>query len=344
MASTAGRSASHRRQDRRGRSPRGHRTCSAASPRRSARRAVCATTPRRSRTARARRPARRRGRPAPAGEGRLADAGRAAEQHQRSGTSPPPSTRSSSPMPVRSRGGARSARPRGGPDAPRGPAWPRLGRGRGATGRRLLHQGVPRGAAGHRRASAAPRGRSRCRCAGSALAPSVRRAVPGTGRRTRAGPVRNALDTNDAERTHMPTRTGMSQWQGDLQNGDGTLKVGEKSYEGPYSFKSRFEEGEGTNPRSSSARRRPRATPCSSARCSRATATRPTAWTPPPRSSCAWSTRRRPSRRSSSRPRAGSPDRRRDVRRLRQEGQGGVPRLPRLAGVNEITLSSRLTS
>jgi osmotically inducible protein OsmC len=46
----------------------------------------------------------------------------------------------------------------------------------------------------------------------------------------------------------MPTRTGSAQWRGDLQNGDGTLKVGEKSYEGPYSFKSRFEEGEGTNP------------------------------------------------------------------------------------------------
>ena len=46
----------------------------------------------------------------------------------------------------------------------------------------------------------------------------------------------------------MPTRNGSAQWRGDLQNGDGTLKVGEKSYEGPYSFKSRFEEGEGTNP------------------------------------------------------------------------------------------------
>jgi lipoyl-dependent peroxiredoxin len=46
----------------------------------------------------------------------------------------------------------------------------------------------------------------------------------------------------------MPTRTGSAQWRGDLQNGDGTLKVGEQSYEGPYTFKSRFEEGEGTNP------------------------------------------------------------------------------------------------
>ena len=46
----------------------------------------------------------------------------------------------------------------------------------------------------------------------------------------------------------MPTRNGSAEWRGDLQNGDGTLKVGQSSYEGPYSFKSRFEEGEGTNP------------------------------------------------------------------------------------------------
>jgi lipoyl-dependent peroxiredoxin len=46
----------------------------------------------------------------------------------------------------------------------------------------------------------------------------------------------------------MPTRNGSAEWRGDLQNGDGTLRVGEKSYEGPYTFKSRFEEGEGTNP------------------------------------------------------------------------------------------------
>ena len=46
----------------------------------------------------------------------------------------------------------------------------------------------------------------------------------------------------------MPTRNGSAEWRGDLQGGDGTLRVGERSYEGPYSFKSRFEEGEGTNP------------------------------------------------------------------------------------------------
>jgi osmotically inducible protein OsmC len=46
----------------------------------------------------------------------------------------------------------------------------------------------------------------------------------------------------------MPTRNGSAEWRGDLQGGDGTVRVGASSYEGPYSFKSRFEEGEGTNP------------------------------------------------------------------------------------------------
>jgi lipoyl-dependent peroxiredoxin len=46
----------------------------------------------------------------------------------------------------------------------------------------------------------------------------------------------------------MPTRNGSAEWRGTLQEGDGTVKVGSGAYEGPYSFKSRFEEGEGTNP------------------------------------------------------------------------------------------------
>ena len=46
----------------------------------------------------------------------------------------------------------------------------------------------------------------------------------------------------------MPTRNGSAEWRGTLQEGEGTVKVGSSSYEGPYSFKSRFEEGEGTNP------------------------------------------------------------------------------------------------
>ena len=46
----------------------------------------------------------------------------------------------------------------------------------------------------------------------------------------------------------MATRNGSAEWSGDLQNGTGTITVGNDAHTGPYSFKSRFEEGEGTNP------------------------------------------------------------------------------------------------
>lgn len=46
----------------------------------------------------------------------------------------------------------------------------------------------------------------------------------------------------------MATRNGSAEWKGDLKGGGGTVKVGDGVFEGPYSFSSRFEEGEGTNP------------------------------------------------------------------------------------------------
>jgi lipoyl-dependent peroxiredoxin len=46
----------------------------------------------------------------------------------------------------------------------------------------------------------------------------------------------------------MPIRTASARWQGDLAQGSGTIRTGKGGYEGNYSFKSRFEEGEGTNP------------------------------------------------------------------------------------------------
>jgi osmotically inducible protein OsmC len=46
----------------------------------------------------------------------------------------------------------------------------------------------------------------------------------------------------------MATRNGSAQWQGGLNDGSGSLTVGNGVFEGPYSFKSRFEDGEGTNP------------------------------------------------------------------------------------------------
>jgi lipoyl-dependent peroxiredoxin len=43
-------------------------------------------------------------------------------------------------------------------------------------------------------------------------------------------------------------RTATAEWKGDLQSGEGKLAVGSGAFEGPYTFKSRFEEGAGTNP------------------------------------------------------------------------------------------------
>jgi lipoyl-dependent peroxiredoxin len=46
----------------------------------------------------------------------------------------------------------------------------------------------------------------------------------------------------------MATRNGSAEWRGDLKSGSGTVKVGDGVFEGNYSFSSRFEDGEGTNP------------------------------------------------------------------------------------------------
>jgi lipoyl-dependent peroxiredoxin len=46
----------------------------------------------------------------------------------------------------------------------------------------------------------------------------------------------------------MPTRTANARWNGSLQDGAGTMRMASGAYEGPYSFQSRFEEGDGTNP------------------------------------------------------------------------------------------------
>ncbi len=46
----------------------------------------------------------------------------------------------------------------------------------------------------------------------------------------------------------MATRTANATWSGTLQEGDGTMSLGSGAYEGSYTFKSRFEEGSGTNP------------------------------------------------------------------------------------------------
>lgn len=37
-------------------------------------------------------------------------------------------------------------------------------------------------------------------------------------------------------------------WEGDLKSGNGTMKTGSGTYEGAYTFASRFENGKGSNP------------------------------------------------------------------------------------------------
>jgi osmotically inducible protein OsmC len=46
----------------------------------------------------------------------------------------------------------------------------------------------------------------------------------------------------------MPKRTASAAWEGSLTEGNGTMRMASGAYEGPYSFQSRFEEGDGTNP------------------------------------------------------------------------------------------------
>ena len=46
----------------------------------------------------------------------------------------------------------------------------------------------------------------------------------------------------------MAVRKANAEWNGDLKGGQGRMRLGSGAYEGGYSFRSRFEEGDGTNP------------------------------------------------------------------------------------------------
>ena len=46
----------------------------------------------------------------------------------------------------------------------------------------------------------------------------------------------------------MPVRNATAVWDGAIQQGQGTMKLGSGAFEGRYSFGSRFEEAAGTNP------------------------------------------------------------------------------------------------
>jgi osmotically inducible protein OsmC len=46
----------------------------------------------------------------------------------------------------------------------------------------------------------------------------------------------------------MKVREAKAEWNGNLVDGNGKMKLGSGAFEGTYSFASRFEEGSGTNP------------------------------------------------------------------------------------------------
>lgn len=46
----------------------------------------------------------------------------------------------------------------------------------------------------------------------------------------------------------MTTRTSNAEWKGNLKDGAGTISLGSAAFSGSYSFPSRFESGDGTNP------------------------------------------------------------------------------------------------
>jgi osmotically inducible protein OsmC len=46
----------------------------------------------------------------------------------------------------------------------------------------------------------------------------------------------------------MSVRKAQARWEGDLRSGKGIMRLGSGAFDGQFSFKSRFEEGVGTNP------------------------------------------------------------------------------------------------
>jgi lipoyl-dependent peroxiredoxin len=46
----------------------------------------------------------------------------------------------------------------------------------------------------------------------------------------------------------MPTRKAHARWEGTIKEGKGTVDFGNGAFKGAYSFRSRFEDGAGTNP------------------------------------------------------------------------------------------------
>ena len=122
----------------------------------------------------------------------------------------------------------------------------------------------------------------------------------------------------------MATRTGSAEWRGDLKGGAGSVSVGDGVFQGVYSFSSRFEEGDGTNPEESSPPLTRPAWRWHLATSSPSTATRPSRCARPPARTCETSTALPLSRGSTSTSRRESPTSTRGT-------SASMPRRPRLA-------------
>lgn len=46
----------------------------------------------------------------------------------------------------------------------------------------------------------------------------------------------------------MVTRQSSARWEGDLKGGSGRMRLGSGAFDGAYTYASRFEQGDGTNP------------------------------------------------------------------------------------------------
>lgn len=46
----------------------------------------------------------------------------------------------------------------------------------------------------------------------------------------------------------MPARSSTAEWKGTLKEGNGTMRLASGKYEGPFTWASRFEDADGTNP------------------------------------------------------------------------------------------------
>ena len=57
-----------------------------------------------------------------------------------------------------------------------------------------------------------------------------------------------AAGSNPTMEDEMATRNASAQWSGNLKEGEGTMALGSGEWQGPFTYKSRFEDGQGTNP------------------------------------------------------------------------------------------------